>query len=400
MIPRLRPQLTLCDVVAAFAGRNAVEEFETVFAETMQQAHAVAFPYGRTAQLLLLEAMGLKDREIILPAYTCVVVAHAIVLSGNRPVFIDSEPGGFNMDLDLAEAAVTERTGAIMATSIHGYPVDLDRLDAIREKHPHVAILQDCAHSFAGEWQGRPVQKAGLAAIFGLNVSKLMTSIFGGMITTDDDELAARLRETRSRHLMSEGGRNIGRAVYLTAATAALSPPVFGMVKRISEMGLIDRFIRYYDESLIDMPKDYLSQIGRAEASVGVRQSRRYRVNIQRRRELAAYYDASLRDVMPNALPPLIDGATYSHYVLRVDDPETYCSEALRRGVELGRLIDYCVPDMPSYRELARGQGPFPETHRLNRTVLNIPIWGDKAMADRVIGVVKDIAQSRIVRHS
>ncbi|MEM5471122.1 DegT/DnrJ/EryC1/StrS family aminotransferase [Hoeflea sp. AS60] len=391
MIPRLRPAIGPADIIAAVRAENSVEDFERAFAATMEQAHAVAFPYGRTAQLLLMEALDLSGREIILPAYTCVVVAHAVVLSEAKPVFVDSEAGGFNMDLDQAEAAITENTGAIIATSIHGYPVDLDRLDAIAARHPHVIIIQDCAHSFAAEWKGRPVQKNGRAAIFGLNISKLMTSIFGGMITTDDAELATKLRDLRDHRLEANGGGVFKRAVYLAAATTALAPPVFSIVKRIADLGLIDRFVRYYDETLIDMPADYLVQIGRAEASVGVRQCAEYRNIIDRRRRIAAFYDEALADVCPEGRPPLVDGATYSHYVVRVDDPGDLVKAAAKRGIELGRLIDYCVPDMKAYRELASTQGPFDETRRLNASVVNLPIWVDQRQAERVVKAIRHI---------
>ncbi|WP_299866627.1 DegT/DnrJ/EryC1/StrS family aminotransferase [uncultured Hoeflea sp.] len=384
MIPRLRPAIGAADIAAAFKGGKSVEEFERTFATLMGQSHAIAFPYGRTAQMVLMEAMELKGREIILPAYTCVVVAHAIVLSGCKPVFVDSETDGFNMDLDKAEAAITANTGAIIATSIHGYPVDLDRLDAIAARHPHVEIIQDCAHSFAAEWHGRPVQKHGRAAIFGLNISKLMTSIFGGMITTDDADLAERLRALRD-HRLEGGGRGVSRAFYLGAAATALAPPVFTLVKRIADLGLIDRFVRYYDETLIDMPANHLVQIGRAEASVGVRQCAAYCGIIDRRRRIAAFYDQALADALPDARPPLVDGATYSHYVLRVADPEGLVSAAARRGIELGRLIDYCVPDMMAYRDMASTQGPFDQTRRLNASVVNLPVWVNKTQARRVV---------------
>lgn len=384
MIPRLRPATGLFDVIAAFVGRYHVVEFERSFAKLMGQAHAIAFPYGRTAQMMLIEALGFKDRDIILPAYSCVVVAHAIVLSGNRPVFIDSEPGGFNMDLDKAEAAITERTAAIIATSIHGYPVDLDRLERLSAAHSEVVILQDCAHSFSAEWQGRPVQRAGRAAIFGLNISKLMTSIFGGMITTDDTELAEKLLAVRARQIKGAGGRRIGRALYLGAATVALVPSIFSFVRYISRFGLLDRFVRYYDETLIDMPADYLDQIGRAEASVGVRQCAAYPGIVEHRRHIAGIYNTMLESRYPEGRPPMVDGATWSHYVLRVPDPEKLVREAAARGIEIGRIIDYCVPDMPAYREIAASQGPFDETRRLNASVVNLPLWVSERTARRV----------------
>lgn len=392
MIPRLRPAAGLREIGAAFGARSTIADFETTFAATLEQAHAVAFPYGRTALLMLFEALGLKGREIILPAYTCVVVAHAIVLSGNRPVFVDSEPGGFNMDLDKAEAAVTDRTGAIVATSIHGYPVDLDRLAALSERHPGVTVIQDCAHSFGARWKGRLVNKAGTAAVFGLNISKIMTSIFGGMVTTDDAALAAALRAARDRRLTGSHGRGLARALYLSAALPALSPALFGVVHAISRLGLIDRFVTYYDETLIDMPADHLIQIGRAEASVGVVQCTSYDGIVRHRQDIAAIYDVALRPVFGDALPPLIDGATYSHYVLRVPDPMRLTVAALKRGVELGRVIDYCIPDMPAYRDITAGQGSFDETRRLNASVVNVPVWVDERGARRVAEILGELA--------
>ncbi len=389
MIPRLRPAVGLHEIAAAFAARSTVEDFEYAFAHMLGQTEAIAFPYGRTGLMLLLEALGISGREIICPAYTCVVVAHAIVLSGNRPVFIDSEPGGFNMDLERAHAAITRNTAAVLATSIHGYPVDLDRLATLQAAHPDVAIVQDCAHSFGAEWKGSPVHKAGVAAVFGLNVSKIITSIFGGIITTDDRDLASRLRALRSRRV-SDGGRGLVRAFYLAAASVALMPSVFGMVQRIADLGLLDRFVRYYDEGSVEMPPDHLVQIGRAEASVGLIQCSAYSQIIGRRRKVARFYDQALRPVFDQALPPLIDGATYSHYAMRVPDPDGMVAAARARGIELGRVIDYCIPDMPAYRDLSAG-APCEETRRLNRSVVNIPIWVDDKLATKVVDILRKI---------
>ena len=135
MIPRLKPTIGIKELVAALrpARMDDVERFEQDFASLMGQKYALAFPYGRTGMMLLFEALGFKEKEIICPAYTCVVVPHSIVYSGNTPIFVDCEQGGFNMDLGEAEKAITEKTGAIIATSLFGYPVDLDKLDALKK---------------------------------------------------------------------------------------------------------------------------------------------------------------------------------------------------------------------------------------------------------------------------
>lgn len=394
MIPRLKPDLGWRELAAALRPPRAgdVERFERAFAREMGQEHAIAFPYGRTALLLLLEALGLRDREVVCPAYTCVVVPHAVVWSGNEPVFVDCADGSFNMDLDAAEAAITERTGALIATSLFGQPVDLDRLDRIRRRYPEVAIIQDCAHSFAAQWRGRPVQREGAAAIFGLNVSKLMTSIFGGMVTTDDDDLAARLRALAAERLeAATWGKSLRRLLYLLAAYPAFSRGIYGLVNRLEHLGLLARFVRYYDEGAIDMPSDFLRAMTRVEARVGRAQTRRYRGIVAARQARARRYDELTRALPDLDALPALEGATYSHYVLLSDRRDQLLRRARRRGVQLGEIIEYAIPSMPAYRDRAGARGPFPLAERYSRQTINLPIHAGvtPAALERVVRVLR-----------
>lgn len=390
MIPRLRPDLGWPELLAAFAlpRPDDLARFETAFAREMGQREAIAFPYGRTGLLLLLRALGLQGREIICPAYTCVVVPHAIVLSGNVPVFVDSRAGDFNMDLDLAEEAITGKTGAIIATSLFGYPVDLDRLEALRRRHPDLLIIQDCAHSFAAEWQGRPVQQGGTAAIFGLNISKLLTSVFGGMVTTDDPALAARLRELRDREVRAPGAaKSLRRLLYLLAVYPAFLPPVYGLINRLERSGWLNRFVRYYDEGKIEMPGDYLEGMTGVEARVGLAQLGKYRRLVERRQQAAAVYDRLLAKLPGLQLPPLVPGATYSHYVVVAGERSPWLAALLARGIQLGWLIEYCIPEMAAYRD-CRYLSRAHLAEAWARRTINLPLWGGAALAERVAGAL------------
>jgi perosamine synthetase len=392
MTPRFRPALGWEEIAAALRlpSPTDVADFETAFAAEMGQKHAVAFPYGRTALMVLLEALGLKDSEIVCPAYTCVVVAHAIVHSGNRPVFVDSSPADFNMRLDLAEEAITGRTAAIVVTSLFGYPADLDRLESMRARHPGVRVIQDCAHSFAAEWKGRPVQRCGDAAIYGLNISKTLTSIFGGMVTTDDDALASAVRRLRSTRLKPASMlKGLRRLLYLLAVYPAFSTPMYGVVHRLQKAGLLDRLTVYYKDDEIDMPADFLDGMAAIEARVGARQTAKYHGIVSRRRRNAEIYDGALRSLSWLERPPLVEGATYSHYVCRVGDRDRLVSCAARRGVELGILIEYCIPGMAAYRGRApRPAASFPVAEALARSCINLPVTCSEAQARRVCGVL------------
>ena len=390
MIPRFKPTLGTKELTAAFKlpSKDDIESFERVFAGLMHQKYALAFPYGRTGLLLLLEALGLKHKEIICPAYTCVVVPHAITLSGNKPIFVDCELAGFNMNLDLVEKAITKKTGAIIATSIFGYPVDLDRLDEIRKRYPHIHIIQDCAHSFAAEWKGRYVHKEGIAALFGLNISKTLTSIFGGMITTDDEKLFVALKKTRNSYLKKpKWTKGLRRLLYLITVYPTFCETIYSIVNRMERMHLIDYFVKYYNEHKIDMPSDYLFQMTPLEARVGIENVKRYKTILKIRQSAADYYFEHLDNKPDFKLPPKIEGATYSHFVVQVSDRDAWLQWALSHNIQLGWLIEYNIPEMEAYC----GHNPekYPQAASYARKTINLPVWGGVFNYKRVANMIK-----------
>ncbi len=393
MIPRLKPTQGIEELlaIASPSSNKDIEEFESSFAKLMGAKYAIAFPYGRTGLVFLLKALGIENKEIICPAYTCVVVPHAIITSGNEPVFIDCCEEDFNMNLDIAEGAINQNTGAIIVTSIFGYPVNLNRLDQIREKYPKLIIIQDCAHSFSADWKGRPVQKAGDAAIFGLNISKMIHSIFGGMVITDRDDIAKRLYEIRDEHIVKPSWtKELKRRFYLFAVYFAFSDLFYSSVNVLERSGIINRFVKYYDESIIDMPSDFLIGMTGVEAKVGKIQIKRYNQIVENRRKVAEYYNQHLQNLGNLILPPIIEGATYSHYVPRMDKRDDLIVFARKRGVQLGRLIEYSIPEMESYRNRIGSRYPCPIARKISEETINLPVWiNNSKYMTIVVNVIK-----------
>lgn len=393
MISRLRPALRFEELRAAWTPTKSTDiaSFERAFATLIGQRHAVAFPYGRTGLSLLLEALGIHNKQVITPAWTCVVVPHAVVHSGNKPRFIDCAPDHYNMDLGKAESAIGPNTGAIIATSIFGHSVDLDALDAIRKRHPEIPVIQDCAHSFVCDWNGRAAPAAGVAAIFGLNISKLITSIFGGMVTTDDRELANKLRAVRDRRIRSAPLMKAWkRRIYLPVAHLSLWPPIYGLINRCERLGLLDRFVKYYDESTIDMPADWDVAMTPVEARVGIEQCLHYPKIIAHRRSIAAIYHQTLSDISGVRRPPMDSGATWSHYTILVDNRPRLLERALQQGIQLGSLIEYCIPHMAAYMPYSIGE-LFPHAGAYATKSVNLPLWIHQDQAHQIASIVRQI---------
>jgi len=393
MIARFRAALGLREIVAAVAWKpwaHDLEEYERAFAKKMNQEFALGLPYGRTGLMLTFEALGLQNKEIICPAYTCVVVAHAIVLSGNIPVFVDSEESDFNMDLKLAADAITERTGAIIATSIFGYPVNLDQIRSIQNRHPEISVIQDCCHSFDAQWHGSGVHKQGVAAVFAMNISKLMSSIFGGMITTDDPALFEKLRSSRDiRILKPRISKSLRRLAYLIATTLAFHPFFYRIVNKLEQSGLLNRFVKYYNDSTIELPSDAYIGLTKLEARVGLAQLNKLNSIVQHRRAISRIYDEALPSHILK--PPQVHGATYSHYVIRVKDRHMVLDQALKQGIQLGQLIEYSIPYMNSYKRFVNSGQTFPVSFELSKTTINLPLWVNTATAKRIASLLSKL---------
>lgn len=391
MIPRFRPPVdsgVIFKVVQA-ARPDAVRRYESAFAETVGMRHAIAFPYGRTAIRCFLESHGVSSREVICPAYSCVVVAHAVMASGNRPCFIDSTPDDPNMDLDAALAAVTDETGALIPTSLFGRPVDLDQIGAFRSRHPEVPVLQDCCHSFAIGTGDGSVQAAGDAAVFALNFSKITTSVFGGMLTTDDTSQAEKFRQWRDRNGRRSGwAKALRRRAYTLAGVPVFWPGAYGVTDRLIRSGILDRFVRYFDPATIEMPPDHLEELTNFEAEVGLRSLSQVDGRIGMRRAAARIYLEVFGDDL-GIDPGDPSVATFSHFILRHEDPERFIREGRRRGVEYGRIVDYSIPDLASYRDL--GHAALPNASKHAASMVNVPVAVSEREARRIAAVTRDV---------
>jgi dTDP-4-amino-4,6-dideoxygalactose transaminase len=169
-------------------------QFEQDFAKFHQVKHGVACTNGTAALEIAMAALGIGlDDEVIIPDFTFIATASAVLTVGALPVMVDVDPFTFNIDADLVEKAITPRTKAIIAVHIGGMPCDMDRLVEIARKH-NLYLVEDCAHAHGSEWKGQKVGSFGNCGTFSFQASKLMTAGEGGIVITKDDDLEIRLR--------------------------------------------------------------------------------------------------------------------------------------------------------------------------------------------------------------
>lgn len=379
LIPRLKPYLDHQEILSALKlMRGNIEKFEQEFADKFECRYGVMFSYGRVGLYSLLKIWGLSQAEVICPAYTCVVVAHAIVLSGNIPVFVDCAENSFNMSYEGIEKAISPQTRVIVVTHLFGYPMDVHKIQEIVKKseayHGHkIYVIQDVAHSFGCRWNNELVTKFGDAALFGLNISKTITSIFGGMIITNNSETHNKLLEYINNNFKKHSvGRSSKRFIYLLAVYGAFNPYVYGLVNALERKGLLNTFVKYYHDESIEFPGDWDQQVTEMEARVGLVQLAKYDQIIECRTKNALRIIDSLSNSSAIRFLPHIDGATYSHCVGIVEDRNAWVEGYRKNGIQLGILIEYSIPYIKAYAKYAKGS--FPISKYYCEHTINFPL--------------------------
>jgi len=180
-----------------------IPRFEETFAQACDAGYAVACANGTVALHLALATLGIgPGDEVILPTFTMIATINAITYTGATPVLVDSEPRTWNMDLNHVADKITSRTRAVMPVHTYGHPVDMDPLLEMAERYGFY-IVEDAAEAHGAEYKGRKAGSFGHAGCFSFYANKIITTGEGGMITTNDPELARLARNLRD-HAFSE----------------------------------------------------------------------------------------------------------------------------------------------------------------------------------------------------
>ncbi len=184
----------------------AIDRFEELFAERVGAPYAAAVSSGTAGLHLLCRLAGLgPGDEAITSPYSFVASANCAIYEGATPVFADVDPNTMNLDPAAVEAAITERTKAIVAVDIFGYPCELDPLRALCERHG-LELIQDACEALGAEYRGAPVGSQGPSAVFAFYPNKQMTTGEGGMVTTHSEDEWMLLKSLRNQGRADGGG--------------------------------------------------------------------------------------------------------------------------------------------------------------------------------------------------
>jgi perosamine synthetase len=232
-----------------------IKQFEESFAARVDRQYAIAVSNGSVALDAALAALGIgAGDEVILPTFTIISCATAIVRAGAVPVVVDCDPDTWNMDVSQIETKITPQTKAILVVHIYGLPVDMEPILALADKYG-LQIVEDAAEMHGQTYRGRPCGSFGTISTFSFYANKHITTGEGGMIVTDDAKVAERCRSLRNLCFQPQQRfvhHELGWNLRMTNLQAALG---VAQLERLDEFVTRKRYMgKLYTQLLADIP--------------------------------------------------------------------------------------------------------------------------------------------------
>lgn len=347
-----------------------VREFEEAFAAQLQAGHAVAVSSCTTALHLALVVAGVRPGDdVVVPSFSFIATSNAATYLGARPVFCDVEPLTGNVTAETVEAALTDRTTAVVAVDQGGMPVDLAPIRALCDPLG-IVVVEDSACGAGSTYDGRPVGAGAEVTTWSFHPRKVLTTGEGGMLTTSHPEWADRARRLRE-HAMSVSAADRHATV--------LAPP-----EEYSEIG--------FNYRMTDL-----------QAAVGIVQLGRLDAMVDRRRELAATYAKAVAEIegLRIVADPPHGTTNFQSCWLEVTDPYPTTREGLMEALAEAQVSArrgiMAAHRQPAYAGRDHGSADLAVTERLTDGTLILPLHHHLSESEqaRVVEVLRDAGRVR-----
>ncbi len=371
-----------------------VREFERKFAGLIGTKEAVAVSSGTDALTLALAVMyelgAKRGDEVVLPALSFVATGNAVLQAGFTPVFVDIDRKTLNIDFSKIEDAITGRTRAVVPVHLMGKPAEMDTINSIAKKH-NLYVIEDAAEAHGALYKGRQVGTLGDMAAYSLYVAHIITTVEGGIITTDNPEFAQILRSLRSH----------GRAC--KCETCVLNTASAYCPKRFKHADNAD--IRFIFERI-----GFSSKMNEMEAAIGIGNLEIYSDILDQRRENLYYLMENFRkfapcmitiekepyeDIGPHAFPVVIqEEAKFSRGQLT-----GYLEE---RGIDTRTLFSSMPTQCSGFSFLGYEEGCFPNAEYIGNNGIHIGVHQEmgREECDYVLGVVQEFLTASTLKGS
>jgi len=370
------------------------EEYERAFARFVGVSDGISFASGRVGLYAILHSMGVGDGdEVLIQVPTHVVVANAIRHVGAHPVYVDCCADSYNLDFEHAERLVTARSRALVLQHTYGIPVDLDAAQAFADRH-RLTVIEDCVHSLGATFKGRQTGSFGHASFFSTEETKILSTTLGGIVVTNDENLAAKIRHFRQEECHYPSRSLVARYLVKLVAYHMLTEPLVHRYARA-----IYKFVGVQplpkpvskQELAGERPQGYLQRFSNAQALMGLLQLRRMDENIAHRRKIAEVYRNTLArsGVDEPDLYPKHSAPSWCRYPVRVHRRDAV-ENALKPHALPGTWFSSVLEEAESTEVGGYTKGSCPNAEAVIGHVINLPTHGRVTVedAERLASVV------------
>lgn len=336
---------------------------------------------GRQALYDLLRALGIgSGDEVIIQAFTCIAVPEPIIWAGATPIYADINPRTYNLDIDSLQSKITDRTKAIIVQHTFGLPAPLDEIMVLaREKN--IKVIEDCAHAFGATYKDQPVGTFGDAAILSFGRDKVMSSVFGGAVVSDKDDLIKQVKKYAAARPQPPA-RWIIQQLWHPIAMSFILPIYFmgGIGKAIlvllQDLNLLSKAVEE-EERQGQQPAHLNYQFSPALAQLLEQQLQQLGGFLNKRRDIAARYLSSFSG-QAQLLPDISTGSqpAWLRFPLAVGDGDTMRRAARQHSMLLGDWYDApLVPANSSQPAFHYQPGSCPNAEAAGKRVINLPTY-------------------------
>jgi perosamine synthetase len=354
----------------------AIEAYERAFARQVGVRHACSFATGRVGLFAILKSLDIgPGDDVLMQVPTHIVVANAVRYTGARPVFVDCTLDSYTIDLDDAAQRMTSRTRAIVVQHTFGIPTDIDGALELARRN-ELTLIEDCVHSLGAEYAGRPLGSFGHAAFFSTEETKTISTTMGGMVVTDDGDLATRIRTFHAACEPPSASLTARYILKLAAYHALTEPHVHCYAREAYErLGRRNPLPQATDEyERRGLPAiNYEQRLSNAQAELGLRQLRRLAANLAHREVIANAYRSRLTKLGFGAPgTPEKGKSAFVRYPVWVDDRAAAVRRVAPHAV-LGTWFTSVLEEADSPAVVGYESGSCPKAEAAARHLVNLP---------------------------
>lgn len=357
---------------------KTVLDFEKEFANYIGVKHAISVGNGTDALVLALKAMGIGEGdEVITTPFTFFATAEAISAVGGTPVFVDVDKETFNIDITKIEEKITSKTKAIMPVHIFGQSADMDEINEIAKKH-NLMVIEDACQAIGGKYKGRKIGSLGDVACFSFFPTKnLGCAGDGGMIVTDNDEIAIIARALRT-HGSGENGQK---------AYNLLNNIEEEVQKAEGANDTVYNPLKYYNYLI-----GYNTRLDAIQAAIlDVKIKEIDKWNSKRREIVEVYNEALQNNDLVTPVAKDYNEHVYHMYILQSENREEVIEKLKEAGIATGVYYPVPLHLQKVYKNLGYKEGDMPVAEYLSHRTFAIPVYPEltKEQVDYIISKLK-----------